>query len=313
MSYKIAWLCVGDTLTGSSRIMCYTTHEYLVSHSIMSKILLPINPPPSYFDYYPNLNPQGILNEDWDIVVFQKIRGNAVLEMINLCKKRNIKTAYCLDDWRIESAQLANMCDCVIVSSEYIKDNLFLNHPQVVIIRQGYENATNIIKTDYTFQNKMCYVYGGKYIPEALQPALKESGWDLVTIGRNKTDTHKWNIININNLIIDCDIGIVPADISTSEGRSKSINRILLFMSLGLPVIASAVPEYYNIIKSGINGFIAYSPEDWKKYLNLLRDPILSKKIGVQAQKDTKKYSVERACKEYNEVFYKLAKEKWRV
>jgi glycosyltransferase involved in cell wall biosynthesis len=43
-------------------------------------------------------------------------------------------------------------------------------------------------------------------------------------------------------------------------------------MSLGLPTIVSATPEYLPLIKQGKNGFIAKSEKDWIKFIKFLRD-----------------------------------------
>jgi glycosyltransferase involved in cell wall biosynthesis len=50
---------------------------------------------------------------------------------------------------------------------------------------------------------------------------------------------------------------------------------------LGIPVIASPVGEQKYVIKSGINGFLASTEEDWYKYLKLLiEDAHLRNVIG---------------------------------
>jgi len=309
MTYRVGWVLVGDQITGSSRITAYHTHNYLIKQGIMSSILVPQNQPQPYFDYYPVINPQQPL--DFDIVVFQKVRGNSILEAINLCKKRGIPTIYELDDYRPESGRMGRQCDTIVVPAEYIKQKMFYGHPNTIVIQQGHETPPNKYKTEYKHQNKACYVYSAKFIPDDLLPTIKESGWELTTIGRHKTDTYIWNLDTLYDYVMRCDIGIVPADVSSEEGRAKSWNRAILFMSLGLPVIVSVVPEYYNIVRNGINGFIAYTKADWIKYLNLLKDPVLCEKMGRQAREDSKNFTTEWACEKYYKLFHKIVREKW--
>lgn len=307
--YKIGFILVGDKLTGSSRWIGYNTHEYLLKQGVMSSVLLPqkeVNNK-AYFDYHPVVDIEQVI--EYDIIFFQKVRGRSVLEAIEECKRRRIKTVYSLDDWRVESAQMGNQCDVVITTTDYIKSKMFAKHKRAIRIQNAYEGPPNTYKNNYKHRNRLCYVYSAHFIPDNIKPLLKD--WNLITIGRHKTDTHKWDISTVYNNVMMCDVGIVPVDISTDEGRAKSNNRALLFMSLGLPVICSAVPDNYTIIKNGINGFIAYTEDDWNEYLKILQDPIICEKMGRQARKDVEKYSIDFCGKEYHNLFYQLAKERW--
>ena len=63
-------------------------------------------------------------------------------------------------------------------------------------------------------------------------------------------------------------------------------------MAMGLPVIASPVPSYKDVIVQGENGFLAETAGDWLECLGVLRDPRKRKAIGRAARETvTHRYS----------------------
>ena len=101
-----------------------------------------------------------------------------------------------------------------------------------------------------------------------------------------------WSLDTAYDEMIGADIGIIPVDMRpdrlpgqhVSWWQVKSENRLTMKMSLGLPVIASPVPAYLDLIKQGQNGFIAENRGEWLQYMNELRDPRLRQSIGERAR-----------------------------
>jgi glycosyltransferase involved in cell wall biosynthesis len=76
------------------------------------------------------------------------------------------------------------------------------------------------------------------------------------------------------------DIGIVPLT-DDEWSRGKCAYKVLLYMSHGIPVIASPVGVKATLIKNGINGLLASSQEEWIDSIRLLcEDRALRRKIG---------------------------------
>lgn len=101
--------------------------------------------------------------------------------------------------------------------------------------------------------------------------------------------------------LLEADIGIIPVDMENdflpnrdvSYWQVKSENRLTMKMAVGLPVVASPVPSYFEVIRQGQNGFIAHTNQDWLEHLQNLRDPELRHKLGQQARADVlEKYSI---------------------
>ena len=55
-------------------------------------------------------------------------------------------------------------------------------------------------------------------------------------------------------------------------------------MAMGLPVIASPVPAYKDIIVQGENGYLATTRDEWLACFEALRDPQRRSAVGRKAR-----------------------------
>ena len=91
------------------------------------------------------------------------------------------------------------------------------------------------------------------------------------------------------------DIGIMPLD-DTAWERGKCAYKLLQVMAAGRPVVASPVGVNSVVIKNGINGFLADTPEKWTEaFITLVDDPDLRARMGLEALRTIKSgYTIER-------------------
>jgi glycosyltransferase involved in cell wall biosynthesis len=89
------------------------------------------------------------------------------------------------------------------------------------------------------------------------------------------------------------DIGVMPLP-DTEWARGKCGLKLLQYMALGLPAVASPIGVNQEIISDGENGFLASTQEEWyATLLRLCRDVQLRVRIGQAARKTVKsKYSL---------------------
>ena len=65
-----------------------------------------------------------------------------------------------------------------------------------------------------------------------------------------------------------------------SEG--KCAYKLIQYMASGLPVVASPVGMNQVVVRDGVNGFLADTPEQWRAALLTLRaDPALRRRMGA--------------------------------
>jgi glycosyltransferase involved in cell wall biosynthesis len=82
----------------------------------------------------------------------------------------------------------------------------------------------------------------------------------------------------------DCHIGVVPVK-SSVWTPWKFYFKLIQFMSLGLPVVATPVGSNREIIQDGVNGFLADTEDQWAdRLLALVDDPALRRSMGEAAR-----------------------------
>ena len=90
------------------------------------------------------------------------------------------------------------------------------------------------------------------------------------------------------------DIGLMPLeDDSWSEGKCGF--KIIQYLALGIPAVASPVGVNKTIVEDGHNGFLCVTEADWYRRLELLlQDPQLRSRLGEAGRrKMQQQYSIE--------------------
>lgn len=94
----------------------------------------------------------------------------------------------------------------------------------------------------------------------------------------------KWNPRMEVDQLNQFDIGLMPLR-SDEWCKGKCGLKLLQYMSLEIPSIASAVGVNETILKNGVNGFLASNINDWEKHLiSLIENPDLRMSIGKAAR-----------------------------
>ena len=118
---------------------------------------------------------------------------------------------------------------------------------------------------------------GNRVLAERLWPIIKELGADLRIISEWEPNEHfpdieykKWSLETWRKDLdlIECDVAIAPQRVE--EQPAKSNVKLAAYMSCGLPVVASPIQAYREIIIHDHNGYIASTEQEWKEHLNTL-------------------------------------------
>ncbi|MDP2913144.1 MAG: glycosyltransferase [Candidatus Omnitrophota bacterium] len=76
----------------------------------------------------------------------------------------------------------------------------------------------------------------------------------------------------------------------TEWTRGKCAFKAILYMSIEIPVVASGVGVNKDIIKDGVNGFLAFTSADWEEKLSrLIEDAALRRSLGAAGRKTVEK------------------------
>jgi glycosyltransferase involved in cell wall biosynthesis len=94
-----------------------------------------------------------------------------------------------------------------------------------------------------------------------------------------------WDMRREVSDIQDASIGVMPLE-NTEWARGKCGLKLLQYMSVGLPSVASPVGVNCDIITNGENGYLAATEQDWYGRLECLcRQPYLRSRIGQAARR----------------------------
>ncbi len=89
--------------------------------------------------------------------------------------------------------------------------------------------------------------------------------------------------------MFDFDILVAPL-INSDWNQGKSALRVSAGMAMGIPVVASPYGEQKNIIRHGVNGFLAANEQEWYRYLkSLIENDDLGLEIGKAARETSEK------------------------
>lgn len=193
--------------------------------------------------------------------------------------------------------QVAAVTICV---NEMIAEHVRPFCQRVEVIPNVIDIERYPLKPDHDFRGWPVLGYSGSYstmrqlleIEGALETVSREEPFVLHVVGgpapftlaKAQVQEKEWTAETEATLLHGFDIGLAPAP-DNEWNRYKSFVKVLLYMAVGLPVVASAVGLPLRIIRDGENGFLARTPSDWVERLRLLiRDPDLRRKMGLAAR-----------------------------
>ncbi len=99
------------------------------------------------------------------------------------------------------------------------------------------------------------------------------------------------------------DIGVMPL-MDDDESRGKCAFKVLQYMAAGIPVVISPVGINKEIVKDGINGFLAGDADEWiKKLSSLIEDEELRKNFAQKGRKTAEEqYSLDKTSNAFVEL-----------
>lgn len=121
---------------------------------------------------------------------------------------------------------------------------------------------------------------------------------------------HRWSLADEVALLQRFDIGIMPLP-DDPWTRGKGGYKLLQYMSTATPSIASPVGINRQIIRNGINGFLADSPDEWVGRLSdLIEDAGLRRRMGEHGRSDAEaSYSLARSVPRLIDLFARVQAE----
>ncbi len=119
-----------------------------------------------------------------------------------------------------------------------------------------------------------------------------------------------WTLSDFIPTLATFDIGVYPLP-DDPWTRGKSGYKVLEYMALGIPAVASPVGEVIHTIDPGVDGLLAATEEDWYIHLRrLLEHPELRETMGRAGRKKVEsRFSLDAAVKEIEKRLDELDRE----
>lgn len=255
----------------------------------------------------------------WDLVFIQRTFIHE--KLLKLLKKRHTNVLYDFDDAiyinsrkplrREKAAIMIRYADKVIVSTEFLKGFCIENHKNPFIIPTpietdrikpsvksidhiptigwiGSEWTTSFLDIIVNPLKKLAKTYSFRFLTVGAKP-------DYIIEGINHI-SWQWSFNEENESIGEMDIGVMPLP-DTNYAKAKGGYKLYLYMSGGIPCIASPIGINNSIIRQGVNGFLASSEQEWLELLEkLINDPTLRSELGINGRKDAIELYSRKVC-----------------
>ena len=231
--------------------------------------------------------------------------------------------------WKKSYKEYIKSVDYVVTSSLGLKESVKKYNSNVVRIPDAVENATSQ-KRDYKSDKiKICWVGTINNIAylqivnKVLVELQKIYDVEIVIISSKEiyNDTKltnlltelefefsfvTWDVENVNANIQLCDIAIAPLPI----GVAKSSNKVLSYMSLGVPTICSGSKDYELLAQEKEDSLIYLEDNLYDAWYDALSSLIISQErreeVGRKSYELSANYTLDNVVKQYEELFKSL-------
>jgi GT2 family glycosyltransferase len=243
---------------------------------------------------------------DSDIIIFTML-GLEELELMKYFKSVGKKIVYDFNEdifgYPMQH-ECFSLCDVIVCCSTALAEK---------VVRKGYKPACIIKDAVEDIPKRPVAVYENRYerpkavyagmggnsflVTEYLKDTIEKAGYDLVLVTEWDNATIKWNPETWPIAMSSCDVALCPQRVDVQPAKSNV--KVTTAMDLGLPVIASPLQSYREIIKHGENGFLCETQEEWYEALVKLKDPEVRKQIGSEGKRTSNNYTLEKIAEDW--------------
>lgn len=107
---------------------------------------------------------------------------------------------------------------------------------------------------------------------------------------------------DLPSIVQGLDVGLVPLE-DHKFNRCKSYLKGLEYAALGIPCIASPMPEYQIWVEPGVNGYLAKRPKEWLRALDTVKDPIILKELSANAREQAYEHRIDARIHEWEDFY----------
>ena len=246
----------------------------------------------------------------FDEVHIENLQGPVTKSHINDCKK------------------MVSISDVITCASKYIASRASQYHPKVEYLPDSIDSKHfNLTKNILDFQkNKLSAIWSG-VAPKSddlkpIIPILKANDIDLKIISNqkyrfsrhilrwfkfNRIQNIIWSYNTFPSNILKGEFSVAPRTLSNSYNKGHSFFKIGVFLSQGIPAIASPVPSYHEVLQNDVQGRICENSNEWDKTIQEIKeDPNILVNWSNKAIKSMQPFHTSQIVKKYSRIFNEL-------
>lgn len=207
-------------------------------------------------------------------------------------------------------AECMNEADTVVCCSTKLAEITNQHgHSNTSVVKDALEDI-KVPSRAYLYRERpkavWCGMGGNSFlVTEVLKDAILKAGYSLLVISEwdypseSWFEHKKWDINTWAKDMMSCDVVLCPQRENVQPGKSNI--KVTQALALGMPVIASKIPSYTEVVQHGKNGYLAsiQSPQEWQDALVELKDLNKRKAIGVEGAKSVDAYTLEAVAKDW--------------
>lgn len=296
---RVFWYCPLKMFTSFSeksdnpsfRLRCLNTHIGLLKEGYYSKIVE---------------NTSEIV--DPDIIVFQSF-GEEELELAKWSKHAGVRLVHDYSE-NIRGIpvleETKKLCDRLVCCSTTLRNLESIAYSnKAVVVRDPIEESP--VVHNYRYDNtkhKVAWMgMGGNaaWVSQLLKPVVEELGMSYVEISNRPEADIPWGRDTWMADLASCDIALCPQ--IHWQFPAKSNVKVTTALGLRLPVVASPIQSYLEIITSEYNGFICYELDQWRSSLAMLKNKDTRELQVLRSEERMALYSKAFIYKEWIKVF----------
>lgn len=230
-----------------------------------------------------------------------------------------IQRTNCIEMTKISDAIFCssqNICDCAYKFNKkafYIPDSIDLKHFKNIKNKNDFDRKKiRAIWSGVSVKANELFDYmeilSDLKIPLKIISDKRPKGFvSPYWFGKYKSGFAKWDYTSFPKKILDGEFTISPRNLTESYNQGHSFFKVGIFLSVGIPAIASPVPSYKELLGNGKSGAICDTKLEFKNVMMKISDNRdILKKWSAYSVNLMKKYSSEEISKKYFLIFKKI-------
>ena len=223
-------------------------------------------------------------------------------------------------DLKDKTIQLISLSDAVFCSSEYIYSVVSKIHEHVFYLSDSIDMGHfKFSKTNYDLINEnFTLLYSGvsvktDWLFDNLYSYINKNKIKLIINSEKRPKYFKkykyirWKYENFPSDILSATVGISPRDVSSPYNKGHSLYKIGVFIAQKIPVLASPVPSYSELISDNQCGIICKNINEWTNSIDFLlnnRDAL--PEMMKNSEEIIKPYTTESISYKYINIFSEI-------